>query len=322
MPPALDSRRIARYLLSLPERVFRSGSAVAAGLLREIGDVTLPAGLRRTRLYRTMVEGTLRFLIEQVGEVEGAFPGEEKLAENFLVRRTAGNGIEWIGLLTFHASPVWVMAALADLSGGGRQLIREITATLQQQGLLDPGAQFDTVDQMLDGLESTAGRLAETFNTPPLDVKSLREEWAAIRKQFRKVPPRDLPSVNTVTEAWEQLKREAAAQRRSVFELSSLMALSAISSLPKNLVWLSLCATHAARRTGELFAGGLLDHYSRTLAEIRSRGYLAYWAAELRPYLRAAALQFSPGKLSATERFLGAPRNVTQPSRAGTHLRK
>ena len=96
----------SQYLLSLPERVVRSTSALAAGLLREIGNVTLPAAVRRTRLYQTMVEATLRFLIEQVGEVEGTYPAEGKLAENFLLQRTVGDGIDFAGVLAFHASPV------------------------------------------------------------------------------------------------------------------------------------------------------------------------------------------------------------------------
>jgi hypothetical protein len=55
----------------LPERLLRSASALAGGLLREVGEAALPAAVRRTRLYQTMVEAVLRFLIEQVGEVEG-----------------------------------------------------------------------------------------------------------------------------------------------------------------------------------------------------------------------------------------------------------
>src|SRR5580692_2723592 len=150
------------YLLSLP--------------LRELGEVVLPRAVRRTRLYTELVENTLRFLIENVGQVEGAYPPQGKLADNFAMRRFAGNGIELIGLLTFSASPVWVLAALADLSGTGRQLIREIAQSLKEEGLLAPGADYETIDQVLDGLEGTAGRLAETANTPPLDVASLRQE--------------------------------------------------------------------------------------------------------------------------------------------------
>jgi len=41
---------LSRYLLSLPERAVRSVAAVSAGLVREVGEVTLPAPLRRTRI--------------------------------------------------------------------------------------------------------------------------------------------------------------------------------------------------------------------------------------------------------------------------------
>src|ERR1700680_3125440 len=150
----------SQFLLSLPERVFRSASALAAGLVREIGNITLPMRVRRTRLYQTMVETTLRFLIEQVGQVEGSYPAEGKLAENFLLKRTLGDGIDLAGLAAFHASPVWVLAALADISGAGRQLIDEISASLKDEGLLDRNTKVENVDQVLDGLERTAGQRA------------------------------------------------------------------------------------------------------------------------------------------------------------------
>jgi len=129
--------RLDKYLVSLPERVLRSASALAAGLVREIGEVILPKRLRRTRLYQTMVETTLRFLIEQVGQVPDVYPSEGKLAENFLLKRTLGDGLDIAGIVAFHASPVWVLAALADISGAGRQLMDEITASLKEEGLLD-----------------------------------------------------------------------------------------------------------------------------------------------------------------------------------------
>src|SRR5881396_3382681 len=179
--PRWTTRQLAPYLLSLPERGLRSATALAAGLLREIGEVVIPRTVRGSHLYQNLVEVTLRFLIEQVGQVESIYPISEKLTEDFLVRRTAGNGIELIGILAFRASPVWVLAALADASGAGRYLIREIANCLKDEGLLDRSAEFDTVDQMLDGLERSAGRLAATINAPPLDVATLRQEWASLR---------------------------------------------------------------------------------------------------------------------------------------------
>ncbi|MGH9627702.1 MAG: hypothetical protein ACRD7E_05095 [Bryobacteraceae bacterium] len=300
----MSSVKVSHYLLSLPERVLRSASAVAGGLAREIGDAAVPSALRRTLLYQQMVESTLRFLIEKVGQVEGTYPSETKLAEDFLIRRTAGNGLEIVGVLAFHASPVWVMAALADVTGAGRKLIQEIAASLQQEGLLEADASFENVDQMLDGLEKSAARVSEAFNTPPLDVEGLRREWAEIRNQVAGIPRPNLPSPELLWKQWRDLQQEAALQKRSVFELSSLMALSTVRQLPANLRRLSKSARFAARRTGGVFAGALLDHYRDTLTEIRQEGFLAYWRREFRPYLAGAVAQFAPERISLTQRLL------------------
>jgi hypothetical protein len=293
-----------QYLLSLPERALRSMSALSAGLLRELSEVALPRAVRRTRLYTELVENTLRFLIENVGQVEGAYPPQGKLADDFAMRRFAGNGIELIGLLTFSASPVWVLAALADLSGAGRQLIREIAQSLKEEGLLAAGADYETVDQLLDGLEGAAGRLAQTANTPPLDVASLRREWRDLRREVSKIPAPHLPSGDALRGSWKDLKATAAAQGRPVFQVSTLLALSAVGHIPANMLWLSRCAKGAARRTGQIFAGVLLDHYSATMREIRGTGFMAYGVREFRPYLKAAAAQFSPRRATSTERML------------------
>jgi hypothetical protein len=107
------------------------------------------------------------------------YPPEGKLAENFLLQRTLGDGIDLAGLVAFHASPVWVLAVLADISGAG--LMDEIAASLKDEGLLDGNANFESVDQILDGLE----------------------------------------------------REEAAGQRRTMFEVSSLMALSIVRTVPR-----------------------------------------------------------------------------------------
>ncbi len=304
--------QIREYLLSLPERVIRSASAVAGGLLRELGDATLPAGVRRTRLYRTMVLRTLRFLIEQVGQVEGTFPEDGKLASNFLLQRAAGDGIDLLSLLTFHASPVWVMAALADLSGTGRQLIDEISGALKAEGLLDKDARFETVDQMLDGLERSAGRVAEAINAPPLDVKALRKEWDALQADVSSIPGMNVPPAEVLAGQWRALTEEAAAQKQSVFRFSSAMAVSAIADLPQNLWWLSRASAKAAQKTGAFFAAPLLVHYNDTLSQIQGEGFLAFWSRQFTPYLSAAAMQFSPKKESLTERWLRKASTATK----------
>ncbi len=179
---------VKSYLLSVPERLVRSALGLGAGMAREVGEVALPDGIRRSRLYQNVVDATLRFLIEHVGGVEGVYSAEGALPDNFLARRTAGNAVEVLGIVAFRASPVWVLAALADISGMGRHLIPEIADALKAQGLLEKDAQFATVDQMLDGLERTSSRLAATINTPPLDVAGLRKEWQALREDAHRPP--------------------------------------------------------------------------------------------------------------------------------------
>ncbi len=305
---------MARYVVSLPERVVRSAAALAGGLIREIGDVSVPSAVRRTKTYQMMVDIALRFMIEQVGEVKGVYPsgselaGSElagsELAGDFLLRRTAGHGIELVGLLAFRASPVWIMAALADVSGAGRHIVQEIAGALKQEGLLAGDAKFENVDQLLGGLEQTASQVADLCNAPPLDVAGLRREWGMFREAVAKIPPRNLPSVGFLRAHWEELKAEAVAQNRPVFELSSMMAVSAIARVPVTLLKLARAANRVAWRSGETLGASVLDHYSQVLGEIHERGYAAYWSQEFRPYLRAAADQFSPKHRSLTARWL------------------
>jgi hypothetical protein len=300
----VTSRARYRYILSLPERVIRSLSALSGGLLREIGDVAVPAALRRTVLYRTMVDVTLRFLIEDVGQVAGVYPPEGKLAENFLLQRTTSHGIELLGILAFQASPIWVLAALADAAGGSRKFIQELAESLRQDGLLEGGAPFETMEQVLDGLEKSSGRLAAALNLPPLDIPGLRNEWDQLKEALRRIPPKNLPSLERVERVWKNLRLAAQEQGRPVFLVSSVMALSALSHIPANMLWLSRATRSAARRTSQVIGETILNHYTSALAEIRSTGFGVYWTREFRPYLRGAAEQFAREHESLTERLL------------------
>jgi hypothetical protein len=292
------------YLLTLPERLIRSTLGVGAGVAREVGEVLLPDSLRRTQLYQNLVDATLRFLIQQVGEVDGVYEDGEKVPDDFLARRTAGNAIEVLGIVAFRASPVWVLAALADLCGAGRHLIPEIADALKAQGLLDRETRFTSVDQLLDGLERTSSRLASTINAPPLDVGALRAEWDAIRREAASLQPASLPSADMVMAAWRQVIETARGQERTIFETSSMMALSAVRAIPETARWLSSSARVSATRTGQIVASALLEDYRRTLGEIQRIGYAAYAVGHLRPYVTAAIAQFSPERRTLTERLL------------------
>ncbi len=271
--------------------------------------MALPRAVRRSQLYKSLVDVTLRFVIERVGGAQGVYPAEQPQPGDFIARRGAGHAIELLGLVAFRVSPVWVLAALADLSGLGRRLIPEIAEALKAEGLLEKEARFESVDQLLDGLEKTSAHLAETLNTPPLDVRGLRAEWAAIRSDVRGLKPVALPPPAAIDEQWTELKQESARQGRSIFETSSVIALSTVRELPGKARWLSASARIGARRTGKLLGTALLEHYRQTLGELRAVGYLPYTKRQLSPYFRACVDQFSQERPTLTQRALDRLRN-------------
>jgi hypothetical protein len=296
--------RGVRYAASLPERVVRSASALAAGTVREVAAVALPIGFRRGRLYRSLVDVTLQFLIEDVGGVQGATPSEQKLGEDFLLRRAAGNGIELMGVIAFRASPVWVLSALADVAGFGRQLIPEIAESLKKEGLLAQDGSFATMEQLLTGLERSSGQLAESVNAPPLDVAGLRAEWRKFAAEARLLPAPQLPSAGAVTRVWQDLRAVAEREQRSVFQVSSLLAVSAVGELPERARVLSKAAAIVLRHGGAAVSNALLEHYRESLRDLRQVGFLNYGGRQLTPYTHAAIGAFSPARATLTDRLL------------------
>jgi hypothetical protein len=239
-----------------------------------------------------------------VGGVDGVYDPETKLTEDFFIRRLVGDALEGLGIVAFRVSPVWVLAALADVCGTGKHLIPEIADALAADGLLQKNVRFTSVEQILDALERTSSRLANSISTPPLDIVTLRLEWEAIREEVASIPPGALPARETLRNIWTQLKTESARQNRSVAEMSSLLAVSAAERFPDRLRWFSTSARCAARRTTLVFVHALLAHYRQTLGEIRHVGFARYAIRQCRPYVRAAAGQFAPSRHTVTERLL------------------
>jgi hypothetical protein len=114
--------------------------------------------------------------------------------------------------------------------------------------------------------------------------------------------------MDSLRELWAEIQQESRKQQRSVFQVSSLMAMSAVTHVPQKARWLSTSAQLAVRKTGVAVGGLLLDDYRDTLNQIRKTGYVRYAARQFRPYLFAAISQFSPRRKSLTEKLLGKRR--------------
>jgi len=292
------------YALSLPERAVRSLSALGGGLLREVSEVALPVKIREAALYRATAGVGLRFLIEQLGDVRGIYPPKDPIARKFVYRYATGTSIELLSIATLFVSPVWVLAALGDATRVGKTLFNQIGDALKAEGLLEPDEQFETMAQLLDGLERTSTHLALTVNMPPLDVAGLRQEWEQFRANLASLPPARLPAPADVERAWSNLQTTSREQNRSVFSVSAAMGMSALTSVPSNIQWLSRSVLVAARTTGMVVGGAFLDHYAAAAKEIRKTGFTTYWAKHSRPYFVAAIRHFLPEKQTSIERLL------------------
>jgi hypothetical protein len=161
------------------------------------------------------------------------------------------------------------------------------------------------MEQVLDGLEKTSAHLATSLNLPPVDIPSLRRDWDRLKGELKTIPPKNVPRIERIEGMWKEIQQSAKKQDRSVFTVSSLMAVSTVAHVPAHLLWLSKAARVAARRTGKVLGEAILDHYAEALKDIAQTGFVSYWAREFRPYLRGAAEQFAATHGSLTERWLG-----------------
>ena len=124
------------FLVSLPERLFRSLAALAGGTVHETAQLVLPRLVRRSRLYEATAKNLLRVSIELVGGVAPSAPAEDEFepdAKKLAVRKTAGNAIELGSIAAFGFSPLWLLAAAADVTRGTRVYLDAFARELATQ---------------------------------------------------------------------------------------------------------------------------------------------------------------------------------------------
>jgi hypothetical protein len=269
------------YALSLPERTLRALAAGLGGLLYEATQVLVPGWLRRSRLYRAIIAGTLRITIELVGGASDVMPSQEVTAQELAVRKAAGTGIELAGLLLMSWSPLWLFAATADLTGGTRTYLQALVAELRRDGLLHEGTDITSVHQLLDTLEGTSGLVAESLDVPPLNVEDLRTSWQNLRRQSS-----TLPTAERLADLYAGLKRVSKQEDRSLWSVSTMLAAGAV---------------RAGVQVGQVH---IFDYYDDALSSIGREGLAVYARRVTSPYLAVARGHFDRKRLTYTERLV------------------
>jgi hypothetical protein len=274
-------RRSPAYALSLPERTLRATAAGLGGVLYEAAEVLLPGWLRRTRLYRAIVAGTLRIAIELVGGAREILPADEVTAQELAVRKAAGTGIELAGLMLMGWSPLWLFAATADVTGGTRTYLRALAAELRRDGLLAQDADVTSVEQLLDTLEGSTGQVAESLDVPPLSVDDMRAWWESLRRR-----PSELPDKAHIASLYNHMQQVSQQEGRTLRSVSSLIAAGAV---------------RAGVQMGQVH---IFDYYQQALQTIHREGLKVYARRVTRPYWAVSLAHFDPRRLTYTERLL------------------
>src|SRR5215218_1883054 len=97
--------RLARYVVSLPERIVRTAAAVLGGTVHETAQLLLPRLVRRSRLYEVTAKNALRIAVELVGGVAATDTGtaepDADSVGRVAVKKAAGNVVELGSIAAF-----------------------------------------------------------------------------------------------------------------------------------------------------------------------------------------------------------------------------
>ena len=168
-------RRATQYLVSLPERTLRAVAAALGGTIHETAELVLPRLVRKSRFYEATAKNLLRITVELVGGVErqadAVADEHESSPKKLAVRKAGGNVVELGSILAFGFSPLWLLAAAADISHGTRVYLDALVGELKAAGVLAREAEFASVDDLLAALEGASGTIPPSINParlPPL----------------------------------------------------------------------------------------------------------------------------------------------------------
>lgn len=275
------------FFLSWPERVFRALTAGLLGGVQETAQLLLPRLVRRSRLYEVTAKNMLRIGIELVGGVEPAAPadgtGTAPGAGRVAIKKAAGNVVEFGSIAAFGFSPLWLLAAAADILHGSKTYLSALEEELAKAGVLAEGTHFGSVEDLLGALEGTTGTTAALIDMPPLELRELRASISEMKNDATSLPtPREL------SQLFDGLVRTARMEGRSLLDVSTGVGLAFLTS---------------ARNVGR---DHVLAPYREDWKPLRDEGFGAYAARVAGPYRTAIGGHFDPRRQTWTEKVVSA----------------
>lgn len=237
--------------------------------------------MRSSRFYEATAKNVLRITVELVGGVESESAGEEyePHAGKLAARKAVGNVVELGSIAAFGFSPLWLLAAAADVTRGSRIYLDALVSELKANHVLAETTSVETVDDLLGALEGASGTTARIVDIPPLEIAALKQSLAELRDDAS-----DLPAPAEMAAILSGLRATAARERRSLLEVS---------------VGVGTAFFNSARHVGRQH---VLDPYAEDLAPLKEEGFGAYASRVSGPYAAAVARHFADDGETLTER--------------------
>lgn len=208
-------------------------------------------------------------------------PADGLPLRKLVARKAAGNVVEFAGILSVGWSPLWLLAAASDITGGTKTYLRALAGELKRGGLLADDRGVTSFEDLLTRVEKTSAALADTIDLPPMNIQDIRASWESFRRNAS-----DLPNPEHQAAIYSDLRQASQQGGLSLLEVSSIVALS------------------AARAGIQLGNTHIFGCYHEALGAILREGVPAYAQRIAAPYISTAGRHLDPRVPTYTERLL------------------
>lgn len=293
--------RLFNYSASLPERTFRSASALAGGIVRESAHWLVPSAFRNSKSYSIFVQQMLTFAINDIGGVRKSSANADRHHEEVvLARKTVGNLLDMTALATFHLSPLTVLAVFSDAAYGSKVYLEQLSSRLKEQGIIDQETTIDGAADLITAIEKASGKAVGMFDQPPISIDGLRKTIEGIQASLLVVDPTRLLPRAEIDQMWRQIELAAKEQNASLWDVSATISVVALNQLQavgrSSIVGLEV--------VGDLFQQHIIQHYWDGLRAIEREGLIPTLSSASKPYLEAVWANFTIDRKTWTEQLL------------------
>lgn len=288
-----------KYLLSLPERSIRFVTSIATSITSLLTKTVLPKPIQNSTLYQ-MTFGLLQdYLIEQVAQVQI----EEKTNENkdYIYKKTAGSIIEGIGLLTFHYSPIWLLAMISDIAGGSQIYLKHLTQSLKEEHMIDSDVHFNSTENLLSHIQNISQNSARFIDQPPIKKDEFMSLYAQLKQIYEKNPNVLQNLFNQLDIIYKNIGDFSKDSHISLDELNGAITMDLIQSLGEKTFQFSKLSSKV---TLDILNTYFIQSYQDTLMEIERVGPQKYLQTHMQPFIQQLTKHFKKDKLTTTEKII------------------